>query len=195
MTWRDWSATVARALLVVALAAVIPGLSVRHQDQIACKSGDSAIFFLEAQAVPSATLVPCFYPLPVGWSYGESEARSGLVRAWLDSDRAGDRAVELVLTRTCDVSKSIRVHLAHAPPGLVRYDEPASVHLDSWASYYRFPGGCVTYRFSFTRQTAPAIFEQADRFLGFNPRALYVASLQEQEGLSLCGTGVPPCPG
>jgi hypothetical protein len=194
MTRHDWSAVAIRVFLVGALAAIIPGLSVRHQDRMACR-GDSAIFILEAQAVPTATQIPCFFPLPVGWRYGESEVRSGLVRAWLDSDRAGDRAVELVLRQSCDVSRATRVQLKDAPPGLARYDEPLSLHPRSSISYFRFQGGCASYRFSFTKRSAPLIFQQADRFLGFTPRDTYVRSFREQEDLALCGAGAPSCPG
>jgi hypothetical protein len=176
------------------MAAVIPGLSAQHRDRIACE-GDSAPFVLEAQAVPTATQLPCFYPLPVGWRFGVSEFRTGQVKAWLDSDRAGDRAVELVLTRTCDVSRATRVHVAHAPSGLTRYEESSSLHPLAWVGYFLFPGGCVTYRFAFTPQVAPTLFQQADRFLAFNSRAAYVTSLRDQEGLPLCGAGSPPCPG
>jgi hypothetical protein len=177
------------------MVAVLPGCGARPHEQIACKGRDSAIFLLEAQAVPSATLIPCFYPLPVGWKYGQSEVRSGFVSAWLDSDRAGVHAVRVILTRACDVSRANRVRLAHAPRDLVRYDEPSALHPHSSLSYFRFPGGCVRYQFSFTRQAAPAIFQQADDFLGFTRRSVYVNSLRDQEGLTLCGAEAPPCPG
>ncbi len=195
MTASGRPAVAVSALLVAAMAAAVSGCGVQPHEQIACKSGDSAIFLLEAQAVPSATLLPCFFPLPAGWRYGQSEVRSGFVSAWLDSDRVGDRAVELILTRTCNVSRAIRVPLAHTPRGLLRYDEPADPRARSSISYFQFPGGCVTYRFSFTRQTAPTIFAEADTFLGFTPRKLYVKSLRDQEGLTLCGAEAPSCPG
>jgi hypothetical protein len=194
MTRRDWLALAVRALLVAALVATIPVLSARHQDRIECK-GESAIFFLEAQAVPTATQLPCFFPLPAGWRYAESEVRTGLVRAWLDSDRVGDRAVELTMNATCNVSQAVRAHLVSPPPGVVRYDEPQTQHSSSSISYFRFEGGCVTYRFSFTRRSAPLIYREADRFLGFTPRATYVQGLQDQEGITLCGAGAPPCAG
>ena len=194
MTRAGWTVLVIRILLLAGLAAVIPGLSAWHQDQIACEGGNSSVFILQAQAVPSATQLPCFSRLPVGWSYGQNQFRSGVVRVWLDSDRAGDRAIELDLTRTCDVSRARRVP-AHVPAGMVRYDEPRPAQPNSTVSYFLFRGGCVTYRFAFTRTKAPAIFEQADHFLRFTPRAVYVNSLRTQEGLTLCGAGAPPCPG
>src|SRR5213079_2855479 len=164
-------------------------------DQIACQGTDSAIFLLQAQSVPSATQVPCFDRLPVGWRYGESDVRSGLVRVWLDSDRAGDKAVELILSRTCDVSGAQPIELANGPRGVQRFDRPDTADARETVSFFRFAGGCVTYRFAFTRRSAPSIFRQADRFLGFTPRRVYVEGLRHDDGLTLCGAEAPPCPG
>jgi hypothetical protein len=56
-------------------------------------------------------------------------------------------------------------------------------------------GGGVTYRLSFTRAAAPALFDQADQFLGFTPRSVSVDGVRQDEGLTLCGAQAPPCPG
>jgi hypothetical protein len=179
----------------VFVAVVVGGCAARHYAQAACDQSRQSIFLLEAQAVPSATYVPCILPLPAGWGYSGSELRSGLVRFWLDSDRGGRHAVEVTLTRACDLSAARKVRLSRAPAGLSRYDEPVSLHPGSSVSYFRFAGGCVTYRLSFTRGGEPAIFHEADRFLGFTPRSLYVRSLRQDLGVTLCGAGAPPCPG
>jgi hypothetical protein len=195
MNWKSWSVLGIRGILVMTMAAVIPGLSHEHRDRVACRGNTSAVFVLEAQAVPSATQIPCFSRLPVGWKYGVTEFRPGLARTLLDSDRAGDKAVELVLAPTCDVSRAIRDPAAHVPRGVARFDEPRSLHPHSSVSYFRFTGGCVTYRFSFTQEKAPTIFQQADLFLGFTPRREYVAGVRHDESLTLCGAGAPPCLG
>lgn len=49
----------------------------------------------------------------------------------------------------------------------------------------------MTERFSFTRRTAPVLFAQADQFLGFTPRSVYVRDVREMEGLTLCGAEAP----
>ena len=92
------------AVAVVASGMVVSGCAASHYQQVSC-SGRSrqSIFLLEAQAVPSATLIPCILPLPGGWSYGGSQVRSGLAQFWLDSDRAGTHAAEVRLTRACDL--------------------------------------------------------------------------------------------
>src|SRR4029450_3036313 len=72
---------------------------------VSCTSRSrQTILVLAAQAVPSATLMPCANPLPGGWSVGGFEGRSGRARVWLASDRAGARAAEARLTSSCDVA-------------------------------------------------------------------------------------------
>lgn len=183
-------------LLVAVAASACAG---RQHQQPAC-SGDSAIFILSAQAVPSATLLPCTLPLPGGWSHGGTQIRAGLVRFWLDSDRAGTRAAELTLTATCDVaganalpSSADESRLQHY--GLRRYEGPLARHPAATVRYFVFTGGCVTYRLAFTRQTAPALFDQANQVLAFTPRSVYVGGVRHDDGLPLCGAEAPPCPG
>jgi len=181
---------------IVAASVVASGCAASHYQQVSC-SGRSrqSIFLLEAQAVPSATLVPCILPLPGGWSYGGSQIRSGLARFWLDSDRAGTHTAEVRLTRACDVAGATEISLRSPPAGLRGYEEPTARRPPASVRYFVFPGGCVTERLSFTRQSAPALFDQADQFLGFTPRSVYVQGVRDDEGLTLCGAQAPPCPG
>ena len=65
---------------------------------------------LTAQAVPTAALLPCIAALPSGWQAGGADTSSGKARLWLDSDRAGPRAVAVTLTATCDTSGPDRSH-------------------------------------------------------------------------------------
>jgi len=173
----------------------VPSCTASHYQQASCRSHRQSIALLEAQAVPSATLIPCIFPLPTGWSFGGSDVRSGFARFWLNSDRAGVHAVELTFTRSCDSSQGVGVPLRAAPAGLRRYDVPGNLLHGSSLSYFVFPGGCATYRLSFDRRSAPGIFNQADRFLGFTPRSLYVKGNLRDSGLTLCGAVAPPCPG
>jgi hypothetical protein len=183
------------AAAVAAAVVVTSGCAARHYQQVSCHETFQSIRLLEAQAVPSATLIPCLMPLPQGWIYGGSEVRSGLVRFWADSDRAGAHAAEARLTQTCDVSRATEIPL-HAPPGDMRgYQEPAARQPPTLIRYFVFTGGCVRYRYSFTRQTAPALFDEADQFLGFDSRSVFVNSVRNDTGLPLCGAEAPPCPG
>ena len=152
-----------------------------HYHQVSCQVNRQSIFLLEAQAVPSATLIPCVGQMPPGWSYGGSEVRSGFARFWLNSDRIGTHAVEATLTRSCDLSDTTEGHLAHAPTGLRLFEELAGSDQRGTVRHYVFDGGCVTYTFAFTQRSMPTIFEEADRFLGFTPRSIYVDGVREDE--------------
>jgi hypothetical protein len=183
------------ALIAVACVAVLSGCTASHYHQVSCQVSRQSIFLLEAQAVPSATFIPCITSMPPGWSYGGSEVSSGFARFWLDSDRVGTHAVEVMLTRSCNVSGEAEVQVAHPPTGLRLVEDPAAAARGITIRHYVFEGGCVTYRLIFTQRSVPALFREADRFLGFTPRSIYVNGVREDEGLTLCGAGAPPCPG
>jgi tRNA A-37 threonylcarbamoyl transferase component Bud32 len=149
---------------------------------------------LMAQAVPTATAVPCIEALPTGWSFASAIARNGEATFWLDSDRAGARAVTVTLTGSCDTSSARPVSTDEI--GTERFDsDPAS---SSGASgpdrFYRLPGGCVTYDYSVPAPTDPELTAAADGALGFLRREELVAYVQEQTGQLLCGAGTT-CPG
>ena len=187
-------ATIRAVLAVVAAAAVLSGCA-GGQDQASCSHTHNGFPVLEAQAVPSATLIPCVLPLPGGWRYGGARVRSGLARFWLDSDRAGGRAAEVSLMPGCDVAGATEL-----PPGtggapVRRFEAPAPGRPQGTLRSYLFTGGCVRYRLAFTRRSAPALYDQADQFLGFTPRRVYVDGIGGMEGLTLCGAEAPPCPG
>ena len=184
-------------IVAAIVATLVPACAARqHQQQlVSCRSSNSAFFLLEAQAVPSATFIPCVLPLPAGWSFGGSDVRSGLARFWLDSDRAGLRAAELTLTRTCDTSGAVPAPLVPGTAGLSRYDQSTDPGHPDALSYFRFIGGCVTYRLSFAKGAAPRLFNEADHALAFTPRSVYVTGVRDDTGLPLCGAGAPGCPG
>jgi len=186
------------AAAAVLVTMVVSGCGASQYDRVSCTSNSrQSIFVLEAQAVPSATLMPCANPLPGGWSVGGFEVRSGLARFWLDSDRAGARAGEARLTSSCDVTGATQLPptAIHGGPPVQRYETPAAQQPPATVRYYLFPGGCVTYRLGFSRQTAPALFDQADQFLGFTTRARYVNGVRRNQRSTLCGAGAPPCTG
>jgi len=182
--------------LVAALALGVTACTASHYEQVSCEGTyRQSIFILAAEAVPSATFIPCIEPLPAGWTYAGSEVGSGLVRFWLDSDRVGKRAIEVTMSADCDLAGSVEVPPGNGPIGLRLYEGSGMNHPDETVLYYVFPGGCVTSRLSFTRSSAPSIFDEADRLLGFTPRSVYTEGVQNDEGLTLCGADAPPCPG
>jgi membrane-associated phospholipid phosphatase len=156
----------------------------------ACGTGHSMI--LSAQAVPSAALLPCIAALPAGWSVGGADIASGKASFWLDSDRAGPRAVTVTLTATCDTSGAQQI--PSDQPGARRFEHPLSLAPQfSSLRFYTFPGGCATYRFSFARGTSPVLAVAVDNALAFQSRSTLVNYVRHTEGLVLCGRGAA-CP-
>jgi membrane-associated phospholipid phosphatase len=156
-----------------------------------CGTGHSMI--LSAQAVPSAALLPCIAALPAGWSIDGVDIASGKASFGLDSDRAGERAATITLAAACDTAGARQI--PSDQPGTRRFERPLSlVSQFSDLRFYTFPGGCVTYRFSFAPGASPMLASAADTALSFQPRQALVDFVQRTEGLALCGRGAA-CPG
>ncbi len=146
-----------------------------------------------AQSVPTAAYVPCISKFPAGWTFGGQRIRNDRSEFWLDSDRAGPAAVKVFLTRACDLSGAVEVNPEPGEPPMRRYQEPNLPPTFQGNRYYVFPGGCVTYRFSFSQGAKSAQALEAIEALTFVDRALGVKELAK-EGVILCGRGVR-CPG
>lgn len=156
----------------------------------ACGTGHSMI--LSAQAVPSSKLLPCIAALPSGWSVGGAEIGNGRSILWLDSDRAGPRAVTVTLTAACDTSRAVRIPSDQA--GAERFERPLSLQPRfALVRMYTFPGGCITYQFSFIEGAAPLLAIPVDIAVGFEPRSDLTSYVRTTEGLALCGRGAA-CP-
>ncbi|MGE5292127.1 MAG: hypothetical protein ACM3ML_34070 [Micromonosporaceae bacterium] len=156
-----------------------------------CGTGPSVI--LSAQAVPSAAMLPCVAALPSGWSIGGADIASGKVRLWLDSDRAGPRAITVTLTAACGTSGAHQI--PSDQPRMRRFEHPLSlIPRFSGLRFYTFPGGCASYRFSFAPGASPILADAASSALSFQPRSTLVEFIRRTEGLTLCGRGAA-CPG
>jgi hypothetical protein len=126
---------------------------------------------LMAQAVPTASQLPCVELLPAGWSVSDIFVRNGRARFSLDSDRVGNRAVQVVLERFCTLGNVTRVPSDH--PGTRRYQEVISIEPGKryrGAVYYLFPGGCVTYRLDFRSDEQARPLSEVSLALGFISR-------------------------
>jgi hypothetical protein len=131
-----------------------------------------ALVILMAQAVPTASQLPCVELLPAGWSISDVFVRNGRVRFSLDSDRVGRHAVQVVLERYCTFGRVTRVPSDH--PGTRRYQEVISIDPGrryQGAIYYLFPGGCVTYRLDFRSDEQARPLGEVSLALGFVTRA------------------------
>ncbi len=80
---------------------------------------------MEIQAVPTAEWGPCLNDLKVGWEYEHLEPESGAARFWLDSDRLGDRFLEVALLDSCEPT-GIRAVTSPRPGIDVFVDEAAA---------------------------------------------------------------------
>jgi hypothetical protein len=181
------------ALLLVAGLLAGCTIATGASSEVDCPVEESELLLLAAQAVPSATLLPCIEALPAGWSFGGSDVRSGDARFWLDSDRAGFHAIEVSLTRSCRTLGAVDVTSQTQEVGV--QDLILEYELDPFTAdrYLVFPGGCVTYRYRFAAGAEPALALEADQALTFGLRSTLVALVEDEFGLTLCGAGAPPC--
>jgi hypothetical protein len=128
----------------------------------------TALMVLIAQAVPTATQLPCLELKPAGWTVSDVFVRNGRVRFNLNSDRVGIGAVQVVLERFCAIGEVTRVPSDH--PGTRRYQEVISIESGKryqGAVYYLFPGGCVTYRLDFRSDEQARPLGEVTLALGF----------------------------
>ena len=123
---------------------------------------------------------------------GGTDIKNGHALFWLDSDQAGHRAVTVTLTATCSTSDASRI--PSDQPGADRFERPRSLQPRfTLARMYTFPGGCITYQFSFITGAAPSLAIPIDTAIAFEPRSVLVGYVQRTEDLALCGRGAP-CP-
>jgi hypothetical protein len=190
---------VTRRWIVIGLSAValiLPGCATNAGHVPLCTRPADDLLVLVAQSVPSATRLPCVTNLPIGWTFGGSLVQSGRTRFWLDSDRAGIHAVEVDLTHSCDLSRSVEVPPGPTENGLRVYQEPTSLppHLSGTRSIV-FRGGCITYRYDFSTGAPSTLLLEAIGALGTIPRDVMVRVANRAVGLTLCGAEAPPCAG
>ena len=141
-----------------------------------------------AQAVPTATFVPCIEELPVGWSFGDMEVRDGRASFSLSNDRAGVRSVVVTLEESCDTSGATELSGSGRPGRFLRLDQLATRRRGAWL--HRFPGGCVTYGFSVPTDTYDfdAFNVELESALGFFSRRTIAADVMRRYGAELDGS-------
>jgi len=137
-------------------------------EQPECRA-DNATMVLMAQAIPTATLLPCIRGLPTGWTFNSLDIHNGKASFWLDNDRAGIKALGVSLQRTC------------VPRGTpAPSDKPGSqlyVKIDSLnprfagTRFYRFPQECLIYEFTFPAEDRSFFTTDATNAIGFVTRA------------------------
>lgn len=183
-------------VLVIAVSQLATMLRPAHDVKLSASPscGTSDVMVLVAQSVPSATLVPCVATLPAGFEFDDVHVQRGHTTFSLDSDLAGKHAVVVSLAPRgeCRVRGAEQVRSDEV--GAERYDAaPGAAPSARGVRFYTFPGGCVSYEFSFTRATR-ALVAAADEALAFQRRSTLVRAVDHRTDLELCGAGVH-CPG
>jgi tRNA A-37 threonylcarbamoyl transferase component Bud32 len=185
---------VALMALIAALVAVlgVPIVEMALNNDVAVNTSlgrpdldcnDLEALWLQAQAVPSASLVPCVRaPLPVGWSLANVAVNDGRSTLTLNHDRAGDGALVVRLAATCDPGAAVE---GPSPTQGVRHfqriESSSGEFMATW--YDRFPGGCVTSRLHLSTDPNGEFAAQAPYVLGFTTRtALQEALSQRSHG-------------
>jgi tRNA A-37 threonylcarbamoyl transferase component Bud32/membrane-associated phospholipid phosphatase len=162
-------------LLVLLLQSIAGGITSSEAakmplyiDNLGCS--DLEPLWLQAQAVPSASLVPCVRFLPVGWSVAQVTVNDGRSVITLDHDRAGAAALVVRLTAVCTPRGAVEGPSATA--GVRHYQGIESTTGEFTATWYdQFPGGCVTSRLHLTTDPNGEFAAQAPQVLGFTTRA------------------------
>ena len=178
--------------LILAIAQTVSMFTPTHdlETNASPDCGTGRLMVLMAQAVPEATQVPCLEALPAGWELGGVHVERHEASFWLDSDQAGDKAVRATLVRPEDCDVSDATPSASDEVGTERYELPERLPPGLRTTrFYLFPGGCVTYAFSFNQQGSAELLFDVEQALGFVPRAQLVEHVQDMNGLALCGAG------
>jgi hypothetical protein len=176
-------AVVAAWLLLTGCAGIRSGSSFTEAREPSCRyqgREGTALMVLIAQAVPTASQLPCVELKPAGWSVSNVFVRNGRVRFALNSDRVGQEAVQVVLQQFCALGQVTRVPSDH--PGTRRYQEVISIEAGEryrGAVYYLFPGGCVTYRLDFRSDEQARPLGEVSLALGFVTREALRESISE----------------
>ena len=147
---------------------------------VACT--DLEPLWLEAQSVPSASMVPCLQFLPVGWTLAKVTVNDGQSVLTLSHDRAGYAALVVRLTASCDPSGAVE---GPSQTTGVRHYQRTESHTGEFAVtwYDQFPGGCVTSQLHLMNDPNGELAGQAPHVLGFRTRAeLQEALSQRSDG-------------
>ena len=153
--------------------------AVSNNGDLACTAMEP--LWLQAQAVPTASQVPCLnHPLPVGWELKLLAVNAGRSVITIGHDRAGPQAVEITLTATCDPTGATAV--GSPAPGVERSQRldqlTGSVFAAVW--FDRFQGGCITYRLHSTRDPEGRFAAELPAVVGLVSRGSLDQALQER---------------
>jgi tRNA A-37 threonylcarbamoyl transferase component Bud32/membrane-associated phospholipid phosphatase len=174
------------AVLLVGLGVPMLGISLNNYPAfetriynvgtLACT--DLEPLWLEAQSVPSASLVPCLGPLPEGWEVARMTVNDGRSVITLH-DHLGLATVVVRLTADCDVRGASLV--PPVQPEVRRYLRTESVAPQYSATRFEvFPGGCVTTWLTVPDVHQERVTSQAGALLGLTSRQTLQQLLEQR---------------
>ena len=143
---------------------------------------DNPVLTLMAQAVPSATLIPCVRLVPASWRHGEVDVRRGeasfaFASASVDSPDAVP--VRVVLSDGCDVTGATEVPTDE--PGTRRWERLRQVAPTYVGDrFYVFDGGCARLSFTLSGTDRVQAVGEASLAIGFTPRGVLQAAVRER---------------
>jgi membrane-associated phospholipid phosphatase/tRNA A-37 threonylcarbamoyl transferase component Bud32 len=166
-------------VVVLAVAVVVPTVvswalqtdrtySSLLTSDIDCSDRDA--LWLMAQAVPSASLVPCRQLAPDGWSLNDVKVASGDAEIIFDTEQPiRVAAVTVRLAATCDLDGAREITSDH--PEARRYLKiEREVAPFPVTRFYAFPGGCITERYLAAGVSPERMAIQASSAFGFVSR-------------------------
>ena len=186
-TFRRLAAALVAAVVVILIAFNAAGLFGAHENthtpvHVDARCDEMEAMWLQAQAVPTAELVPCVATLPVGWSFGLLTANNGRSTIAVHHDRAGAKAIDLRFAASCDVTGATEV--VSDVPGAQRFERGPIAGTDTILTWYEvFPGGCTTTELSsdnHAREVVDDVTTQAGRVIGFVPRTDLARALNDR---------------
>jgi membrane-associated phospholipid phosphatase/tRNA A-37 threonylcarbamoyl transferase component Bud32 len=142
---------------------------------------DQEPLWLMAQAVPSASLVPCVQLLPVGWTLADVKVQDGRARISFDTDRAGAAAVVVELAASCELAGAVELSSEQQTARRYLRVERNAAEV-SITRAYTFPGGCVTQRLLAPAATRQQLASEAAFALGFATRQELRQALSQRSG-------------
>jgi tRNA A-37 threonylcarbamoyl transferase component Bud32 len=159
---------------VIAIALAVPGaisLFFPSTGDVVFEAdcGTGRTMQLMAQAVPTATKVPCIDTLPLGWSFSSARAVRDEASFAVELGSSTTQ-VEVTLTETC-------------PPST---GDPTVQHVP-------IEGGCVTYQVPAGVDPGDVPSFGPSGGLAFTDRGQLVAAVEQNDDLTLCGALAPPC--
>jgi tRNA A-37 threonylcarbamoyl transferase component Bud32 len=177
----------AAIMLLVALASAYSALrfnnndlgtkTLLHIDNLDCDHLQP--MWLEAQSVPTASLVPCVRSMVAGWRVASVTVNPGRTVITLDNDRAGPGAMVVRLTAGCGPAGAPQIVSDHRE--VRRYQRTESVTPTfSSTRFDVFPGGCVTTQLTVPAARGPFVASDAPLILGFTTRQALQQALDQR---------------